>query len=175
MFKNKVSQLIIENRSNSNAWDLPNNVAKSLLINAYLNALNVRLGSRRYTRVRLFGRFLACIYTLIIIYNAIGVFVDVPYETRVLLFDLSLVMGGIAKYMHVLYVCSFCIGIALNSRIRLTVGNAGIDVWTQMFILMRTRVRLISKSVDKQIIDKLIIFTKRIYKGLNVSIPCYGK
>ena len=174
MFKNKVTSLIVENNVNSFIYDPNIIVAKNRFIDIYLNMLNQRLGSRHNARVRLYGKLLASIYTMFISYNIICVFVEFPHEIRVLLFDISLVMGGIAKYINACFVCSFWLALAINSRLRLTARNTGIDVWTQMFTLMRTRVRLTHKSVDKQIVDKLVIYTQRVYKGLNWFAPCNG-
>ena len=76
------------------------------------------------------------------------------YETKLLLFDISIFFGGIEEYNKVILVFASFIGIAMNYKLRIEVSDY-IEEWTDTYLLIRARVRPSFLNIDNKILDQV--------------------
>ena len=73
------------------------NIVNNFIIDFYLDSFNRRLRNRESkTRIGISYMF-SVFYCLLIIKYGLNLFIDFDYETRLILFDLSLFFGGLEK------------------------------------------------------------------------------
>ena len=102
---------------------------------------------------------LICIFAL-----SLSFILKLKYETKLYLFDISMFFGGIEKYNRIMFILCLVFGFVLNIKLRLKKTD-GIEEWTQLFQLIRSRVRplFLAKDSDYTLLYKVIRAARIIY------------
>src|ERR1700761_8660886 len=139
-------------------------VVKNFLIDFYLDGFKKRRQKREKKVIVLINYFtlishFVCVFNYCFTYS-----MKLKYETRLLLFDISMFMGGIEKYQKMLIIFTCILGIALNIRLRLTVTKH-VTIWNQLFEMIRSKVRplFITKNSDNEVLNKLVKWARILY------------
>jgi len=89
----------------------------SYFINYYFNSLNRRLDANKGLLVRdyliMFSSFILSLKFFMML------FIEFDYETRLILFDISLFFGGIQKYNTLIFFLGFLLGVYLHKLLYL--------------------------------------------------------
>jgi hypothetical protein len=100
--------------------------------------------------------------------------VDFDYETRLILFDPSIYIGGIAKYNLVMTFLGAILGARLHQLLYLTpLGNSII-----IKLIYMNRDQVLPQDLERReiiIYEKLFKRSKLIYQILDYSIISFGK
>lgn len=127
MFKNRVNTIIIEIIENSTY--INNKIVKNIFVDIYLSIINRRLNTNLQSIVRVISYLFLLSHILLITYHTISIFTEFNYETKVLLFDWTLIFGGIPKYNYMTYVVFMVFGFISNIKFRLNTITDGMFDW----------------------------------------------
>jgi len=138
-------------------------------INRFLDSLNKRLDvkERPLTLVKEYSIML--LYFLITIKFFVMILFEFDYETRLILFDPTLFLGGIEKYNTFIFVWGSIFGTHLHKMLYLTTSKK-LLFWTQLIHMVTDSVspfNLVFDLRDKLIKNKLISHSKLIFQISN--------
>jgi len=152
-------------------------IVKYYVINKYLDSLNKRFDAQERP-LTLFKEYcIILLYAFQTIKFFVMLFINFEnYEVRLLLFDISLFMGGIEKYNTFIFFCGSIFGAYLHKMLYLTTSKKFL-FWTQSIYMATGSVspfELVSYFKDRSIANKFIYHSKLIFKisNLLVSISC---
>jgi hypothetical protein len=105
-------------------------------IDDYLKQLNDRINEERKPFLK--DYIIVVIYLLNVIKYTVLLLKDFDYETRVLLYDIPMFLGGIQKYNTVVLLLGSLLGAYLHKMLYLTTDNSKkLFVWTKIFLLSK--------------------------------------
>ncbi len=145
----------------------------SYFLNSYLTSLNRRLqrNERPFIKdyVITFSHYLIDALRFFVL-----LIIEFNYETRLILFDPSIFIGGIAKYNLFMIILAAILGARLHQFLYLTLwGNS-----TLIKLINMTRNQVLPQGLDRReklVYEKFIKRSKLIYKTLDFAIISLGK
>ena len=142
-------------------------ILNNSLINIYLDNSAQKTAKQRKLRILLIFN-----YIIIIFKYVLSLFIGFNNETNLLLYDLSILLGGIPDFNKVFIICIFVFGLCLRLKFDLA---QGMDVIIQTFDLINDRKRVLYDYNDIEIVDKINKFSKIIYKLFYTSVITFGE
>jgi hypothetical protein len=143
----------------------------SYFINYYFNSLIKRLDGNKKSLIRDYLIIISC-YILCLKYFMV-LFIKFDYETRLILFDISLFIGGIEQYNTIIYILGSLLGAYLHQFLYLKASRDAL--WIKLLYMSGEK---ITHSLDRRellIYRKLFSRSKIIYKVLDLAIVSSGK
>jgi hypothetical protein len=105
-------------------------------IDDYLKDLNERINEERKPFLK--DYIIVVIYLLNVIKYSVLLLKDFDYETRVLLYDIPMFLGGVQKYNTIVFLLASLLGAYLHKMLYLTADNSKrLFVWTKIFLLSK--------------------------------------
>jgi hypothetical protein len=142
----------------------------------FLNSYSISLNRRLQRNERPFIKDYLITFSHLI--NALRFFViliiEFNYETRLILFDPSIFIGGIAKYDLVISFLAAILGARLHELLYLT----PLENPTTIKLIYMTRDQVLPQGLDRReklVYEKLIKRSKLIFKILDFAIITFGK
>ncbi len=143
-------------------------------IDNYLNQLRKRLENVKNHN---FNEYLFVLLYLFNVFKYILLLsVKFDYETRILLYDASLFLGGVEKYNKIIILLINIVGLSLSKMFYFTHSKELME-WTQLFEMIRGNVpslKLGFEPKEKPVVDKFRNIALNVYKMLNLSLLIYG-
>ena len=147
-------------------------IVKINLINLYLDKSTQNTIKKK--RLKFLFYLLSFDYIITICKYLLTLFFDFSYETNLLLYDLSILLGGIPKFNRIFIICIFVFGLSLCVRFHLA-NNQQINAITETFDLIDGRRKVLYDYKDIEIIDKLNKLSKITYKLFYTSVLTFGE
>ena len=148
-----------------------NKSAKNVWMDFYLDAFKNRIAKKQKPIVTMINYLtLFCSFVVILI-NSIGFAYKLSPRVSMTLFDVSIFLGGIEFYMKMVIILMMFLAMALNYEIRIN-SYEEMSEWLLVFDICRSRLRklFVFKGFDNQILDRVFIALKILYKLANLSI-----
>ena len=139
------------------------------LINFYLDGFKRREKNKEKPLIALVNYLTVFCYIVSIVKYAAG-FKKLSYTTKLILFDVASLFGGIELYNRIFLLCSLVLGLAVHFIFRWTKSNRHRE-WTQVFELTRSR-EVNSLVKDKTQIDELNKLVKAMRVVYKTWHPC---
>jgi hypothetical protein len=144
----------------------------SYFINYFLTSLNRR--SHRNEKPFIKDYLVTLFYYLGVIHYFLMLLIEFDYETRLILFDLSIFIGGIAKYNLVMSLLAAILGARLHESLYLTpLANSD---WIKL--IKFTGSKALPQGINRRdvlVYEKYLNRSKFIYKLLDLTIISFGK
>jgi hypothetical protein len=143
-------------------------------IDDYLNQLRKRLENVENPNFK--DYLFVFLYLLNVFKYILLLSVEFDYETRILLYDMSLFLGGVEKYNKIIILLINVMGLSLSQLFYLTQSKELMD-WTKLFEMIRGNVpslKLGFEPKERQVVEKFRNIAFNVYKILNISILIYG-
>jgi hypothetical protein len=156
--------------------DKPQNKSQvnNYFIDNYLNHLRKRLENVKNPN---FKDYLFVLLNLFNVFKYILLLsLKFDYETRILLYDMSLFVGGVEKYTKIILLLGNVFGLSLSKMFSFTQSKELME-WTQLFEMIRGNVpslKLGFESKEKPVVDKFRNIALNVYKILNLSLLMFG-
>ncbi len=144
-------------------------------VNNYLNHLNRRLEINK--KPQLIDCLIMCLYLFNIFKYILLLFEKFDYETRILFYDMTLILGGLERYLKIILISTYIMGFCLHGMLYFNSSKKSMN-WSQLFEMIRGNVfpsKLGLEISDKPIVDKLRIRASLIYKIINIVLIVYRK
>jgi hypothetical protein len=144
-------------------------------IDNYLNQLRKRLENVKNPNFK--DNLFVLLYLLNVFKYILLLSVKFDYETRILLYDISLFLGGVEKYNKIIILLINVLGLSLSKMFYLTQSKELME-WTQLFEMIRGNVpslKLGFEQKERQVVDKFRNIALNVYKILNLSLLIYGQ
>ena len=159
----KISEFLFNQRNLDQAT---NESINNFLIDYYLDCITRRHERNRikYLIIKSINYFTLISYLVCISTHFMGFIFKLKYETKLLLFDVSMFLGGIEMYNRIMLLLALIFGVCFNIKLRLKKTKV-IEEWTQLFQLIRSRVRplFLVKGSDYTLLYKMIRAAKLTY------------
>jgi hypothetical protein len=143
-------------------------------IDNYLNQLRKRLENFKNPN------FKDYLFVLLYLFNVFKYIlllsVKFDYETRILLYDVSLFMDGIEKYNKIIILLINVFGLSLSKMFSFTQSKELME-WTQLFEMIRGNVPSLElgfEPKERRVVDKFRNIALNAYKILDISLLIYG-
>jgi hypothetical protein len=146
-------------------------IANSYFIINYSKSLNKRLAGNKRLLIR--DLLIIISYYILSLKFFMMLFIEFGYETRLILFDFSLFIGGIEKYNTFILILVCLLGAYLHKLLYLVLPTD--LVWSKLLCLNEKQ---ISHSLDRReiLINKKVFSRSRIiYKIIDLTLVCFGK
>jgi hypothetical protein len=143
----------------------------SYFINYYFNSLIKRLDGNKRPLIR--DYLIVVSYYILALNFFMTFFIEFDYETRLILFDGSILMGGIEQYNSIISILGCLFGAYLHHFLYFKMSRDAL--WIKLLYMSREE---IPHSLDRRellIYRKLFSRSKIIYKALDVVIVSFGK
>ncbi len=144
-------------------------------VDNYLNQLRARLEAIRNPNFK--DYLFVLIYLLNVFKCILLLSVKFDYETRILLYDMSLFLGGVEKYNKIIILLINVFGLRLSIMFDFTQSKESME-WTQLFEMIRGNIpslKLGFEPKERQVVDKFRNIALNVYKILNLSLLIYGQ
>jgi hypothetical protein len=145
-------------------------------IDDYLKDLNERINEKRKPLLK--DYIIVVIYLLNVFKYSVLLLNDFDYETRVLLYDIPMFLGGVQKYNTIVFLLGLLLGVYLHKMLYLTAGNSTkLFVWTKIFLLSKNYDSSRKPEPDVsgfKICDKFISRSSFVYRISNFLHYSYG-
>jgi hypothetical protein len=144
-------------------------------VDNYLNQLRARLEAIRNPNFK--DYLFVLIYLLNVFKYILLLSVKFDYETRILLYDMSLFFGGVEKYNKIIILLINVLGLRLSIMFDFTQSKESME-WTQLFEMIRGNIpslKLGFEPKERQVVDKFRNIALNVYKILNLSLLIYGQ
>ena len=145
------------------------------LINYYLETMEERIKSDHRTSLKYYS--MAVLYVLLIVKNSICLLSDLDFDTRLKLFDISYIMGGIPKFNQLLFTMVFILGLIVSHKFHIS-RDPGIKDLLLLLNLLRGKMRVIRLFLDRDnviILNRMTHIAQLIYSILKVGLVSMGK
>jgi len=149
---------------------------KSFFINRFLDSLSKRLDASDRPLTLMKEYFILFIYWFIAIKYVIMIFKDLDYETRLIINDPSIWIGGIRQYNNIATLFGCIWGANIHKMLYLTTSTK-LLVWTQIIYKTTDSVspqKLGFINMDQSIQNKLYSRSKIMYKLCDLTILSSG-
>ena len=145
------------------------------LINFYLDGFKRREKNKEKPLIALVNYLTVFCYIVSIVKYAAG-FKKLSYTTKLILFDVATLFGGIELYNRIFLLCSLVLGLAVHFIFRWTKSDRHRE-WTQVFELTRSTAphRFIKLTSQIDNLMDLVKAMKVIYKIWNILLIVLGK
>ena len=144
-------------------------VNNSVIANFYMDRFEKRMATRNHKSLTSLS--IVVLYVLVITKNSVCLFFDLDYDTRLMLYDISYLMGGIPQYNQIMMTLPFIFGLIVSHTIHFST-KPGISDFVLLLKLVRGQGRALRLFLDRDnaiILDKLTLFAHYIYRILNVA------
>jgi hypothetical protein len=100
-------------------------------------------------------------------------FIEFDYETRLILFDASIFIGGIEQYNTIICILGCLLGAYVHKFLYL---KAPKDlIWTKLLYLSKEEIPPNLDTREKLIYEKVFSMSRILYKVLDLAIVSWGK
>jgi hypothetical protein len=146
-------------------------IANSYFINYYFNSLNKRMDGNK--KLLITDYLIIYSYYILCLKYFMMLFIEFDYETRLILFDLSLFMGGIQKYD--LFVC--ILGFILGTKFYILLYSVSQRdlIWIKLLYMSNEGIPQNLDRREKLIYRKTFSISRIIYKIIDLAIMSFGK
>ena len=142
---------------------------KNLLIDYYLNSFNKRQHNCENKLTICCNYLTLFCYIICIVKYFLAFIIEFDFETNLLIFEMSVLLGGIEKYNRMLLMLSCLLGVCFNIYLRLA-NRHHVTEWTQVFAITRSNVRQLPHFVnDFNTLNKLTRAIKLVYRFISLS------
>ena len=139
-----------------------------------LASIERRAKSQQKFKNQMFFYFSTIIYITVILKYTFSLFIDFSYETKLLLFDLSILLGGIPKFNKIFIICFLTHGLSMNMKFHL-VKEKNYAHLAHLIHQINGRGKALTNTTDNQIVNNLYRFVKIVYKLVNTSVITFGE
>ena len=148
--------------------------ATNLLIDCYINSYKKRRQNSE-KKIIIFINYFTIISNLIFIFNlCLGLVFKLKYETKLLLFDLSMFFGGIEKYNKIILIFTSILAITLNYKLRVEASEY-IEQWVLIYEMMKIKtMKLFLEKRSSRTLNNLIKSIKIIFPILSTLFIIMG-
>jgi hypothetical protein len=143
-------------------------------VDNYLNQLRKRLENVKNHNLK--GYLFVLLYLFNVFKYILLLSVKFDYETRILLCDISLFLGGVEKYNKIIILLINVMGLSISKMFSFTQSKELME-WTQLFEMIRGNVPSLElgfEPKEKPVVDKFRNIALNVYKILNISLLIYG-
>ena len=160
----RAGQIVIERNRNKSV--------NNFLIDFYLDGFKKRRQKQENKVIVLFNYFTLFSYFVCILNLCFTYSLKLKYDTKLLLFDFSMFMGGIEKYHKIILIFCAILGFGINIMLRLRVSKHVTD-WTQLFEIIRSKVKpfFINRNSYDEVLRKLKKWARILY--FTSSLLCF--
>ena len=150
-----------------------NKSVNNFLIDFYLDGFKKRRQKRENKVIVLFNYFTLISYSVCFLNLCFTYSLKLKFETKLLLFDVWMFMGGIEKYHKIVLIFCTILGIGVNIMLRLRVSKHVTD-WTQLFEMIRSKVKplFINRNSYDEVLRKLKKWARILY--FSGSLLCFS-
>jgi hypothetical protein len=146
-------------------------INNSYFVKYYFNSLIKRLD--RNKELLIVDYLIIYSYYILCLKYFMMLFIEFDYETRLILFDFSLFIGGIEKYDSVVCILGFLLGT--NFHKLLYVGSQRDLIWIKLLCISSKGIPQNLDRREKLIYRKIFSRSRIIYKILDLAIVSFGK
>ena len=143
-------------------------------IDMYIDGFENRMNKQESFKTRLFFKVLPTILALILLKNIFCLFFDFSNETKLLLYDLSILLGGIQKFNGILVISLLTLTLFLNIKLHLGKDHKPKEL-VHIFKQIRGSPTLFWKTDESKVLERVRKFASIIYKLYNITISFFGK
>jgi len=146
-------------------------IANSYFIKYYFNSLIKRLDGNK--KLLITDNLIIYSYYILCLKYFMMLFIEFDYETRLILFDISLFIGGIEKYNSFVCILGFLLGTNFH-KLLYSVSQRDL-IWIKLLYMSNEG---IPQNLDirmKLLYRKVISRSRIIYKILDLAIVSFGK
>ena len=122
----------------------------------------------------LFFNCLAFIYLIIILKYSLNLYINFDFKTKLLLYDLSPLLGGVQKFNNILLICVLVFGFSFVNKYHLGKKKNLTGITKIIEIIGGTRWILFKPQI-MQIYKPLNKFAMMLYRLLNLSVLFFGE
>jgi hypothetical protein len=145
--------------------------ANSYFINYYFNSLNRRLYGNKRPLIR--DYLIIISYYIFCLKHFMMLFIEFDYETRLILFDGSIFIGGIEKYNTFILFLAYLLGAYLHKFLYLKSPKD--LIWIKLLYLSKEEIPQNLDIREKLIYKKVFSMSRILYKILDLAIVSWGK
>ena len=140
----------------------------------YLDCIKQRLANKHKLSITIINYLTLVCSTIVFIINTVGLAFKLKLEVSLLLFDVSVVLGGIEVFFRMIIILMMIMAMALNYEIRINTHKE-MDELLQLLDICRSRVRKLFyfRGRDNRILDKIIKAMIILYKLANILIAIF--
>ena len=148
---------------------------KNALVDFYLDGFKRRERNKQKQYITIVN-YLTLLAYIISIVKYLSYFFPSTKRTKLILFDLSLLFGGIEIYNRIYMFFALILGLVMNIELRLSTKKTTRE-WSQVFEMTRSRVTqvFVRAKLENDILMKMIKITSLIYKVMNMIVGFLGK
>ena len=168
---------IIPNRLNhlslKSKFAVNSSVGQNYFVDLYLDDFDKRI----HNNGRLCWFYILMVaYLIFIVKNFICLFCNLNNQTRLMLFDISHMIGGIPEYNEVLLNLTFTLGLFLGHKFHIS-RDTNIENFVLLLNLIRGKFRMVRLFLDRDnslILDKLTRAAALTYKAATImgTVTC---
>ena len=140
------------------------------LINFYLDKIEKRIESNHRTPLKYYT--IIVLYVVMIVKNSICLFSDLDFNTRLKVFDLSYLIGGIPKYNQIIMTLPFVFGLTVSYKIHIS-RDSSIKDFLLLLNLLRGKMKVIRLFLDRDdgiILKQMTRCAQLVYSIMNMAI-----
>ena len=150
---------------------------KNFIIDFYLDGFKSRRQKNQKISMTMFNYFTLCCLITTLIVNIVVLAINPSYRWKLLLFDLSVMFGGIEMFNRMIIILLMIFGIVLNIELRISNYENAIE-YLQVLEMCRSKVRQVFMSRDPNdnvILNRMVRATDFIYKIITIIFITFGK
>ena len=149
---------------------------KNFIIDSYLDGFKRRRQKNQKTSMIIFNYFTLCCLITTLIINIVVLVINPSHRWKLILVDISVMIGGIKMYNQMIIILLLIFGIVLNIEMRINSYDESIEV-LQLLEMCRSKVRQVFMSRDPDenvILNRMVRATDFVYKLVTFVIVATG-
>ena len=147
---------------------------KNVLIDFYVDHIKKQSIGQQKLKINLIFYSIALIYLSQLTKYFANLFIKMDYQTKLLLVDGSVLLGGIEKFNAIYIICLLSFGLAMTIHFHLAhIDN--IEILLHIYNLIALPIESSSDSKQNDLVNRLRKFTKTIYRIFSFSFIFFGK
>ncbi len=146
-------------------------IANSYFIKYYFNSLIKRLDGNK--KLLITDYLIIYSYYILCLKYFMMLFIEFDYETRLILFDISLFIGGIEKYNSFVCILGFLLGTNFH-KLLYSVSQRDL-IWIKLLYMSNEGIPQNLDRKEKLMYIKIFSRSRIIYKILDLAIVSFGK
>ena len=150
---------------------------KNFIIDSYLDGFKRRRQKNQKTSMIIFNYFTLCCLITTLIINIVVLVINPSHRWKLILVDISVMIGGIKMYNQMIIILLLIFGIVLNIELRISNYENAIE-YLQVLEMCRSKVRQVFMSRDPNdnvILNRMVRATDFIYKIITIIFITFGK
>ena len=142
---------------------------------AYFKTMSSKMGAQR--KVSLMDAFILSLMFVNAIKHFVLIFIDIDFETSIMLADLSVIIDGVRGYILTNIGLSFTLGLLLHNWFYIRV-NPELMVWTELFDVLMGRQSAVKVGFnvnDSYEFKKFLVRSVTVFGLMNMAIFSISK